>query len=270
MAKTQCNYPTSLDVLNTDRVAGQDILSVTDDIIETAITQIEAELRRVTVKTGVATLTSSEGGFIKVSAAGAYALTLPTAVGNTGLTYIFVKTDDNANLITIDGNASETINGSLTYTGLNSQYAYVTIRSDNANWYILFRSGLANVIEDTTPELGGEMDCGAHSVGFTIQTVSYDVTTTTVDWKLGNKATMTFGAGNIGTFAFTNPTNPCNVVLKIIQDATGSRVVTAWDADIKWNSGTVPTLSTGANAVDIVSFYWDGSAYYGVANLNFS
>ncbi|GAG53788.1 unnamed protein product [marine sediment metagenome] len=72
-----------------------------------------------------------------------------------------------------------------------------------------------------------EIDIGAHTVGFTQQTVTYNETTTTVDWKLGNKAIMTFGAGNIGTFAFTNPTNPCNVLLKIVQDGNGggSRVV---------------------------------------------
>ena len=129
---------------------------------------------------------------------------------------------------------------------------------------------LANIVEDTTPELGGELDAGAHSIGFTQQTVTYNETTTTVDWKLSNKASMTFGAGNIGTFAFTNPSNPCNLVLKLVQDGTGGRVVTAWDADIKWPSGNSPTLSTGANAIDVISFYWDGQNYLGQSSLNFS
>lgn len=99
----------------------------------------DIDIRRVTTKTGAATLTTAEAGFVKVSAAAGYTLTLPTAVGNK-LTYIFVKTDDNANLITIDGNASETINGALTYTDLNYQYAYVILKSDNANWVITGRS----------------------------------------------------------------------------------------------------------------------------------
>ncbi len=116
----------------------------------------------------------------------------------------------------------------------------------------------------------GELDMGNNSVGFTQQTVSYNSATTTVDWKLGNKATMTFGAGNITTFAFTNPTNPCNVLLKIIQDGTGSRVVTGWDADILWAGGSAPTLTTDADAVDVISAYWDGTKYYAVASLDFS
>jgi len=127
-----------------------------------------------------------------------------------------------------------------------------------------------NIVADTTPELGGEMDAGAHTIGFTQQTISYNSATTTVDWKLGNKAVMTFGAGNITTFAFTNPTNPCNVLIKIIQDGTGSRTVTGWDADIKWAGGTAPTLSTALNSIDIISFYWDGTNYFGVASLDFS
>ena len=77
--------------------------------------------------------------------------------------------------------------------------------------------------------------------------------------------------GNTTTFAFTNPTNPCNLLLKIAQDGTGSRTITNWDTDIKWaGGGTAPTLSTGANAVDIISFYFDGTNYYGAASLDFS
>ena len=134
MAKTQANYPTSKDVLDTDRVAGQEIASATTDVIEDAITEMQAEMRRVISKTTTATLTSSEGGLILVSAASAYTITLPTAIGNEGLTYTFLKTDNNANLITIDGHGAETINGALTYTKLNSQWVSITIKSDNANW----------------------------------------------------------------------------------------------------------------------------------------
>ena len=110
----------------------------------------DIDIRRITTKSAVATLTTGEAGFVKVSAAAGYTLTLPTAVGNK-LTYIFVKTDANTNLITIDGAGTETINGALTYTDLNYQYAYVAIRSDNANWFVLFRS--TNNIAITTGKL---------------------------------------------------------------------------------------------------------------------
>ena len=44
MAKTQANYPLSLDTLDTDRIAGQVVTSASYDIIETAITEIEKTL----------------------------------------------------------------------------------------------------------------------------------------------------------------------------------------------------------------------------------
>ena len=126
---------------------------------------------------------------------------------------------------------------------------------------------ISDVVDDTSPELGGELDAGAHSIGFTAQTATGDGATT-IDWKLGNKFEFTFGAQN-DTFTFTAPTNPGNFVLKMIQDGTGSRTAT-WPATVKWPGGTAPTLTTTASAVDIISFYWDGTNYYGVGSLDFS
>lgn len=119
------------------------------------------------------------------------------------------------------------------------------------------------LIDDPTPELAGELDAGANSIGFTVQTVDYNGGSPTVDWRLGNKATITFGAGNITAFAFTDPSNPCNLILEIIQDSVGNRVVSAWDAKCTWPASTAPILTTGANAIDIIAFYWTGAAYRG-------
>jgi len=94
------------------------------------------DIRRATTKTETGTLTAAEGGLVKVSAASAYILYLPTAVGNTGLEYTIIKTDNNTNLITIDANGTETINGALTFTGLNYQWACASFKSDGANWVV--------------------------------------------------------------------------------------------------------------------------------------
>ncbi len=118
--------------------------------------------------------------------------------------------------------------------------------------------------------MGGDVDFGANHAGFTQQTVTYNSGTTTVDWGAGNKASMTFGAGNITTFAFTNPPKPSSLTLKIVQDGTGGRTVGTWDADIKWAGGSAPTLSTGSGAIDLLSFYFDGTNYFGTFSANFS
>jgi uncharacterized membrane protein len=63
----------------------------------------------------------------------AFTATLPTAVGNTGKVLRFKKIDSSSNIVTIDGNGSETIDGILTRK-LGSQYDELTIASDGSNW----------------------------------------------------------------------------------------------------------------------------------------
>lgn len=104
-------------------------------------------------------------------------------------------------------------------------------------------------------------------IGFTQQSATGDGTTTVV-WTSGNKFKFTFGAFN-ETFTFTAPSNPCNLVLMLIQDGTGSRTAT-WPATVKWVGASAPTLTATGGAVDVISFYYDGTNYYGVASLNFS
>ena len=128
---------------------------------------------------------------------------------------------------------------------------------------------MTDLIDDTTPQLGGELDAGAHSIGFTLQSYTGGGgTTTTIDWTKGNKVQFTFGAGD-ETLDFTAPAKPGNLVLVIIQDSTGGRKAT-WPSSVKWVGGSAPTLSTAANAVDIIAFLYDGTNYYGVGSLNFS
>lgn len=88
----------------------------------------------------------------------------------------------------------------------------------------------------------------------------------TIDWGAGNKQKSTLT--NNCTFTFTAPDGPCNLVLGLVQDATGSRTVT-WPASVKWPASTAPVLTTTANAVDIIAFYYDGTNYYGGSSLNF-
>lgn len=69
----------------------------------------------------------------------AFTLTLPTAVGITGRTYIIKKTDESFNAITIDGNGSEKIDNA-TAIYLYLPYDYVCIISNGTGWEILRKS----------------------------------------------------------------------------------------------------------------------------------
>jgi phage gp45-like len=65
---------------------------------------------------------------------GAFTVTLPTAVSNTA-TIVVKKIAGSPNL-TVDGNASETIDGGLTAT-IVRVYESITLISNNSNWWIV-------------------------------------------------------------------------------------------------------------------------------------
>jgi len=83
---------------------------------------------------------------------------------------------------------------------------------------------------------------------------------TTYTWTLGSKQVLelTFPAGNLTAIAFSGGVTGTTYLLHLKQDSVGSRT-TAWTS-FKWAAGTAPTLSTAANAVDIFTFYYDGTS----------
>jgi hypothetical protein len=91
--------------------------------------------------------------------------------------------------------------------------------------------------------------------------------TYTINWDNGNiqKITLT-GATSFSANSITDGTT---YILKVQQDAVGGRTAT-WSSQFKWSNGTAPTLSVGANAVDIITFVAMDGVLYGVAQKNFS
>lgn len=156
----------------------------------------------------------------------------------------------------------------VNFTSILNAALYVGRDADNQIKFatdnnIIFRtSGADGALFYST----GELDMNAHSIGFTEQTATGDGSTT-IDWKLGNKFKFTFGAQN-DTFTFTAPTNPCNLMLILVQDGTGSRLPT-WPGTVKWPNSIAPTLTTAAAAIDMVSFYYDGTSYHGSIQFNY-
>ncbi len=63
-------------------------------------------------------------------------ITLPAVAGCTRRRYEIKKTDSSANIVTVDGNGAETIDGSSSYT-LAMQYKSVTIVCDGSTWHVV-------------------------------------------------------------------------------------------------------------------------------------
>lgn len=66
----------------------------------------------------------------------AFTVTLPAISGISGRQYTIKKIDSSTNAITIDGNASETIDGTTTKV-IALQYDSITIICDSTGWYII-------------------------------------------------------------------------------------------------------------------------------------
>lgn len=91
-----------------------------------------------------------------------------------------------------------------------------------------------------------------------------------ITWNLATQQNAHVTLGGNRTLA--NPSNLVNggtYILRVVQDATGSRTL-AYGTAYKWPGGTVPVLSTAANAVDILTFVSDGTNMNGTILKGFA
>ena len=177
--------------------------------------------------------------------------------------------------------------------GLNTSILKVLSSQDTGDYFSITTTThgattIATVDDDATAahltiDIDGHVEFDSPA-GFDQFTPTYNASDTEVNFKTdGNKAFATFGSGNITDLNLNLPATSGNFVLLLKQDGTGSRTVTnykAFDsggaaasgsATVKFAGGSNPTLTTDANHVDILSFYWDADneICYGVASLDF-
>jgi hypothetical protein len=84
-----------------------------------------------------------------------------------------------------------------------------------------------------------------------------DGATINVDASLSNNFKVTLA----GNRTLANPTNLGDgqvLNFKVKQDATGTRTL-AYGTNYKWTGGTAPVLSTAANAVDVITCWYDST-----------
>ena len=91
-------------------------------------------------------------------------------------------------------------------------------------------------------------------------------TTPSVDCDLANVFSLTL-SGNT-TFTFTDAPasgTAFGFTLKIVQDSGANGYTVTWPASVDWPAATAPTLSSGANEVDVFVFYTTdgGTTWYG-------
>lgn len=104
------------------------------------------------------------------------------------------------------------------------------------------------------------------------------VDASTVTWALGNApagaASLTFTVhGGSRTLNITNPLNGATYDMKVVQDATGGEGLTLGTGchwEVSGGGGGTVTPSTGANAVDLLVFTYDGTNCLATYTKNFN
>lgn len=95
-------------------------------------------------------------------------------------------------------------------------------------------------------------------------TQNFDATTltdgATINWDASaNQVTSVTLAGDRTFAAPTNMKDGGVYVLTLIQDGSGTRLISTWNAVFKFAGGTAPTLTTTASAKDVLIFLSDGT-----------
>ena len=90
----------------------------------------------VVTKSSNYTATATDYLILCDASGGAFTISLLASATVTGRQYTIKKIDSSGNSVAIDGNGSETIDGTTTKS-LNLQYDSITIQSDGSNWFII-------------------------------------------------------------------------------------------------------------------------------------
>ncbi len=101
-----------------------------------AINGLLSGQRNVSTKSAAYTITEGDNVILADATGGAFTVTLPPAAKFSGLQFIVKKTDASANVVTVDANGAETIDGAANVT-LTVQYQSWTLFSNGTAWIVI-------------------------------------------------------------------------------------------------------------------------------------
>ena len=157
---------------------------------------------------------------------------------------------------------------------LKSGAAAVTFESITESDISDLGSYLENVVEDTTPQAGGDFVMDDHNItgigraSFTQELDNGSKTTNfTIDFSTDQKQKVTLTANTMTLTLDTTSVGVANYLLKIVNGGLATLTWAAETGSVYWPGGTEPTLTS--SGTDIVTFYFDGTDWYCMAGLDF-
>jgi hypothetical protein len=176
-----------------------------------------------------------------------------------------------------------TANGTLSFEGSAGQLFSVTNDMSGTIFSVNDVSGIPSIEVLSTGQInlapfGGNITIGnsvimsnpvLSSYKENVVAISVGSSTQTLDLSQANIFNLTLGSSV--TLTFSNPPasgTGYTLTLYCKQDGSGSRTIT-WPASVKWPNSSPPTMSTGANKIDIFSFFTldGGTTYVGALAL---
>jgi hypothetical protein len=127
---------------------------------------------------------------------------------------------------------------------------------------VLSLAGGSFFIDDTTSYvgIGNTTPASRLDVAGAMYSRMVVASSSAINWNAGNVQSMTLSSSPTLTFSNGQAGGIYKLILN--QDGAGNRTVT-WPASVLWSNNTAPTLSTGAHAIDIANFVYDGTHYLG-------
>jgi len=136
-------------------------------------------------------------------------------------------------------------------------------------------NSINNLSEDTTPQLGGDLDAqdknitGLGSVGFTQELDNGSKSANfSIDFSTDQKQKVTLTANTMTLTLDTTNVKPGNYILKIVNGGLATLTWASETGNVYFPGGTDPSLTS--SGTDIIACYFDGTDWYLVASLNFS
>lgn len=228
--------------------------------------------------THVATFTVDAKG--RLTAAAAVAITFPTVSLTSGVSGILPRANGGTGTgtATTDGQIliGKTSDGSWNAATITGTANQVVVTNGGGSITLSTPQAIATSSTPQFARIGLGTGAGGTAVITTtgqINTGIFAITSTgagtlaTANWNNGMVQSLTMTANC--TFTFSNPiTGVDSYRLLLRQDGTGGWTAT-WPAAVVWPGGVAPTLSA-ANKMDIFTFYWNGTSYFGTSSLNYA